>query len=576
MNTQTQPLTGDYKVFELVCSSENIPLLFDGKDSHTPAMKLAAQFVNRSQDRDLYKRLVRAALPEGYPFSSKNNTLEELDGFFDSGVENCIRDKGEKGKPDASEIIAPEMEDVEFFPDSEKTTYMTYPNKNGARITCLINSGAGKAQIRQKYYAATGKAIKGQALLELIGLYEARALHDDECKEVFLRTTEHNGKIYVDIGDEIGSVVCITTEGWDIIKDCPVKFLRPKGYKRLPLPDKDGAVTLLRDILGIDPDNWSLLLAFLISALHPTGPYFHLMVEGEHGSGKSLITYCIKSLLDPATAMKAILPKNERDLMVIANSNRLLSFDNLSQISGVMSDVFCNLATGGGMITRGLYTNAEPFIVNCTRPVIMNGITSMIHRPDLMDRTIPVLLSALPEGSRKPEAALLGAFYEAQPKILGGLYTIISTALRNRDTVDAPTNIRMADCAKWLVAAEPATGLPPGTFIRAIHTSQKEFVAEQMSTNPLALAFLRELQHRPYEGTVGKLHERLITDADYKTKEMIGHTSAHFSSKLKRLKSSLETVGIKFEFGSKKNKGKFFRAWLVKEDVETAAKPKKD
>jgi hypothetical protein len=323
----------------------------------------------------------------------------------------------------------------------------------------------------------------------------------------------------------------------------------------------------LKDILGIAPNNWVLLLGFLISALHPTGPYFHLMVEGEHGSGKSLITFCIKSLLDPGTAMKAILPRNERDLMVIAHANRLIAFDNLSQISGVMSDVFCNLATGGGMITRGLYTNAEPFIVNCTRPVIMNGITSMIHRPDLMDRTIPVLLSSLVEGSRKPEEELLRAFNEAQPKILGGLYTIISMALRNRGEVPAPTNIRMADCAKWLVAAEPATKLPDGIFVDAIHGSQKDFVAEQMSTNPLVLALVKVLQKGRYEGTLGDLHVRLIEGADHKTKDMIGHTSAHFSNKLKRLKSSLATVGIKFEFGEKKRKGKTISAWLEEEEA---------
>jgi hypothetical protein len=245
MNTQIQPLTGDYQVFELVCSSEHIPALFGGKDTHSPALHLAAQMVSRSQDCDLYKRIVTAALPAGYPTSPGQNTLEELDGFHKSALDKGFAEKKSAGdKLDASEIIAPEMEGVELFHDSEKAVYMTYANKNGARVTCLINSSAGRAQIRQKYYAVTGKAIKGQALLELIGLYEARGLYEGESKEVFLRTTEHDGKIYVDVGDEIGSVVCITNEGWEIVNDCPVKFLRPRGYKPLPLPERRGHTSL--------------------------------------------------------------------------------------------------------------------------------------------------------------------------------------------------------------------------------------------------------------------------------------------------------------------------------------------
>jgi hypothetical protein len=44
------------------------------------------------------------------------------------------------------------------------------------------------------------------------------------------------------------------------------------------------------------------------------------------------------------------------------------------------------------------------------------------------------------------------------------LFEIVSMALRRFDEVEPPSTFRMADAAQGLIAAEPATGLPSGTF----------------------------------------------------------------------------------------------------------------
>ncbi len=464
--------------------------------------------------------------------------------------------------------IAAILESAELFHDAGGTAFMTTKDANGVERTHIINSSGGKNQIRHAHYLKTGKSLPAQAVSDVAGLLEAKALFTGPCEEVFIRMGGHDGNIYIDLGDEAGSVVCITPDGWDVRQESPIKFLRPKGLTALPMPDKNGDVHLFREILGLPEEVWMGLLAFMVSCTHPKGPYFHLMIEGEQGSGKTFASSCVKRVIDPAIALRTIIPKNVRDMMVIADTNRLLSFDNMSQISGDMSDVLCTLATGGGLIGRKLFTDGDPFIMNCTRPVIMNGITSMIYRPDLLDRTLPVFFIARAEEGKIAEEELLAKFNKALPRILGGLYAILSAALRNKDKVQAPTNIRMADCALWLCAAEPATGLPEGAFVKAIVASQKTLVVEQMVTHPAVRKLFEILKNGAYEGTLGQLHDRVCSNLSPKDKEIVGQTASGFSNKLKRLKSSLKAVGIEFEFGGKTRTGKMVRFWLNENAIE--------
>ena len=46
------------------------------------------------------------------------------------------------------------------------------------------------------------------------------------------------------------------------------------------------------------------------------------------------------------------------------------------------------LATGGGFAVRQLYTNREEEIFQAQRPIILNGISQVATRGDLLDRAI--------------------------------------------------------------------------------------------------------------------------------------------------------------------------------------------
>ena len=56
--------------------------------------------------------------------------------------------------------------------------------------------------------------------------------------EVHIRIAEHNGAIYLDLGDDEWRAVKITEAGWEIVSDPPVKFRRPNGMLPLPEPQR--------------------------------------------------------------------------------------------------------------------------------------------------------------------------------------------------------------------------------------------------------------------------------------------------------------------------------------------------
>jgi hypothetical protein len=105
--------------------------------------------------------------------------------------------------------------------------------------------------------------------------------------------------------------------------------------------------------------DWILLLAWLVAALRPRGPYPILVLHGEQGSAKSTTCRVLRALLDPNTAPLRGEPRELRDVMIAASNGWVISLDNLSHLPIWLSDALCRLATGGGFSTRELYTDSE-------------------------------------------------------------------------------------------------------------------------------------------------------------------------------------------------------------------------
>jgi hypothetical protein len=252
------------------------------------------------------------------------------------------------------------------------------------------------------------------------------------------------------------------------------------------------------------------------------------------------------------------MPKDEHSLMIQASQNVLLVFDNVSGMKWDMSDALCALSTGSGFSTRRFYTDDDARIFQFCRPFVLNGIGGYANRPDLLERAINLKLQPIPQGQRRSEHDIWTEFRQNHGKWLGCLLDIIVVALRRYDEVKAPTTIRMADAARWLVAAEPATSFSEGTFIKVLKGSQDELVVDRILDLPLTQALLELVRHTPFEGTMGELHKKITRDHDFR--RPLPKTSAHLSTELKRVRPGLELIGLHVTIIKKKDrKGRMVR-----------------
>src|SRR5262252_4177690 len=344
---------------------------------------------------------------------------------------------------------------------------------DGHRETWPIRSKRFRGWLRRRYYQATGSAASAAEIRSALDLFEARAQFDGPERSVHVRTAEHAGHIYIDLADERWRAVEIGPDGWRVIGCPPVRFRRPAGILPLPAPQRGGSVEALNPFLNLSSRNdFVLIVAWLLAAIRPGGPYPVLAISGEQGSAKTVLSKLLKALIDPNVAPVRALSREERELMIAANNGYLLAFDNLSGLPIWLSDALCRLASGGSFAVRQLYTDDEEVLFEAARPILLNGIEDVISRPDLGDRAIFLTLAPIGEAQRRPENELWREFEIARPRILGSLLDAVVHGLRTMGRVHFDRLPRMADFALWASACETALW-PAGTFARAYAANRR-------------------------------------------------------------------------------------------------------
>ncbi|WP_029084474.1 bifunctional DNA primase/polymerase [Bradyrhizobium sp. th.b2] len=563
------PVLDDVKLnlLRLVIGSEHAPSILSGENTHEPGLRLTAQLVSAGCEHDIIEKIFEALLPISYD----GNSLVELSEWIRSAQSKNFgaTERGEKRPSIASRLFAyVEASGATLFHDEGMKGYMSVPSGGGIRHFGLRSSEAAM-WLTKLFYDAEKTAVGARALEEVVSLLTAKAQFEAPQYKTYLRVGGTRERISIDLGTDDGSAVILTAGRWVIAPDNETKLVRSAGFAKLPEPTKSGDLSDLRSLLSLDDDAWVLVLAFLLLCLRPSGGFMVLLVEGEQGSGKSFLCMVIKKIIDPNQVEKGRLPDSERDLMIHAKDYFLLSFDNVSGMKGDISDALCILATGGGFGTRKLYTDDEQFVFNFCRPVMINGIADFVNRPDLLERSIPLRLTAMSDHGRRTEEEMLDEIDRILPGILGGLYEIAARAIGARPDTSVRPTLRMADCERWLLACEPHTGLEKGSFIRAIRNAQDEISIERAQNDVVIAPLLALLKDGPFEGTVAELHQR-IASGDQRADRYFPPTPAHLSKHLTRLRPAMTKAGVLFAFGPRTHQGRKLRVWLVGQEGKAA------
>lgn len=441
--------------------------------------------------------------------------------------------------------------DAMLFHTENDEAYATFP-VGSHKETWPLRTGGFRRWLRKRFYESEEKAPGNQALQDAIGVLEAQAYFDGPELPVYTRLAEQDGKIYLDLCNEAWEVVEISPTGWKVLIDSPIKFRRAKGMLPLPHPEKDGSIEDLRPFVNVpDEQDWRLLVAWLVAAMRPSGPYPVLVLHGEQGSAKSTTARVLRSLVDPNVAPLRTAPQDERDLAITAINSWVLTYDNLSGVPLWLSDALCRVATGGGFATRTLYEDAEETIFDYMRPVAVNGIDEIVARHDLLDRSLIITLPKIPENERQEAMIFWERFEQVRPRILGALLDAVSVGLTHLPETRLSRLPRMADFAKWISAAEPALPWEKGGFMEAYDDSRADAVAQALQADCVAVAVMDFLDEKQsFEGTATELLDSLESYVSEKTQKTRSwpKTARTLSNRLRRAATFLRQTGIEVEF----------------------------
>ncbi|HOD29426.1 MAG TPA: DUF3854 domain-containing protein [Syntrophales bacterium] len=455
-------------------------------------------------------------------------------------------------------LIELTLSEAELFHGADSKPYATI-RKDGHPETYPLRSRGFRAWLSGRYWQEYRKGCKKQVIEDALATLEGHAIHEGLYRPVYVRVANCADRIYLDLGSNTFEVVEIAPEGWKITTcQDDVKFLRPNGMAALPHPKEGGGVEDLKKYVNLaNPEDFPLIVGYIIGCFHPAGPYPILAVTGEQGSAKSTLLRVIKNLSDPSTAPLRSVPKDLRDLAISASNMRVLSFDNLSEIPVWLSDGLCRLATGGGFATRTLYSDDEETIFDAKRPIMLNCIDNVIRRHDLADRAITINLAVIPEARRIPEQEFWDRFNEDTSAILGAILDAVSCALKNVDRIQLNSHPRMADFAKWVTAAEESLGWMPETFLNLYRQNIQDMMSLSLDADMVGTAVLLFMDGKTeWQGTATELLNQLEEVVDERTSKAKGWPrGAHIlSGRMKRAATALRAQGISVTFGKRSSR----------------------
>jgi hypothetical protein len=548
---------------------------------------MTTTFVGNILAESFRERLLEAArekFGDGYNPDALREGLGQIAAAFNRGTDaetgQAVREFLSVRGPSRSILLLRYAQDAEYFHDADEEAYATFPQELH-KETWPVKSRGFRRWLRYRFYieektrlggAHEPAPLKDSLISDVVKQLEAKAQFEGVSRPVYLRVAERGGKLYLDLCDKKWQVVEVSPEGWRVISagEAPVRFIRAKGMAELPLPDREVAsLEPLRGLLNLQgPEGeqaFTLILAWLMQALRGRGPYPILVLLGERGAAKSTAARILRALVDPSTVPLRTMPKTPHDLYIDAVSSWVITLDNISRLPVWLSDTLCMLSTGGGFSTRTLFTDRDQELFEAMRPVILNGISDVATRDDLVQRSIIVTLRKIEE--YKPERILYQELRKVRPAILAALLNAASAGLLELPLVEMEAPPRMADFARWAVATENALGLEEGAFMEAYGLSAEEGVQQALEASVLAdplRVIATEHGGAGWTGTATALLQEIKNNVDEDVQHLKEFPQAAnaLSRELKRIAPLFRDVGITIEELPREG-GSGAKRWIV-------------
>jgi hypothetical protein len=392
-----------------------------------------------------------------------------------------------------------------LFLDQYKDPWIAF-NGDGT-VVDKINSSACRRFITALSHTNFNHIPTNTTINQVIQALEAHATFGQLEHSLEVSIVRIGDTIWYDLGRK---AVRITNKKWSVVKKPPIIFRRPPHQQAQVTPKHGGDTKTLLKFVNVsnEPDQILYLCWLLSTYIIPNLPRPILILHGMQGAGKSFQMQNAKTLIDHSLLDMGISqPKNEEDFVLSACYNYLLFYDNVSAIPDWLSDLLCKAVTGGGFLTRKLYSNNEVFVYSFMRAIIINGINQVATRPDLLDRSIVMQLERISPDKRKEFGVIKAEFEKAKPQILGGIFDTVVQAMAIYPKIKDQEWSRMADFDHWGCAIAEALGYGQEKFMQARNGNIQLRNDYAIEANAVGLAVVEFMRDKPrWSGTASVLY----------------------------------------------------------------------
>lgn len=449
----------------------------------------------------------------------------------------------EESNARSDELVRMLQGSCELFHDDRDNSYAKFQQDDHLETWLLGSEGFAK-WASYRAFTELGFSPSPTVFSTAITTLKGIAIHEGEEHQVFLRCAPIDDGYLIDQTNDNWTAIKVTAAGWEVTSQPEKKFIRSNTATALPDP-VGGDFSLFWNHVNVPREYRTLVTTFMLESWRPKSPYAILELSGEQGSAKSTTHTRIRQLSDPNRVPLRVAPKDTQDIFVSAANNHQASFENMSNLSGKMQDALCTLSTGGGFSARKLYSDSDESVIEVKRPVIINGISPVATRPDLIDRVIHIDLPKIK--NRKTEDNLEQEFDKDLPYILGGLLTVFSNSLAVLPSISIEKLPRMADFALLGEAVHKALDIDQ-SFNEVLLENRTESLRRSLESSPVAMAIQELLSARgKFDGTIKQLKTTL--DEDFHQKgEGWPRSAKGLSEAMKRTAPALREIGIGIEF----------------------------
>jgi hypothetical protein len=343
------------------------------------------------------------------------------------------------------------------FSSQDGEPFASVPSGIDSRRVLPLRSAAFRDWLINNFYGEYNAAPAVGAFRAVLLALEARARHGESptqkvnCRLGFEGNAFLPSKIFLDLANDSGELVEITSKGWQTTDNLQHNFRQSSTTLFIPHPiAARQPLAAFARLFRLTGEIRTRAFSWLASSLRPAGPYPILVLTGSTGSGKSVLAHALRSLIDPSTVPVRPLPSRERDLFRLSHDNWVLVFDQVQRIRSRISEALC------------AHEIARPTILVAPGDEFQNTWTPARA---LANRTLTVDLPYIP--APRSESALWSEFEALRPGLTAALCDSVSMALRRTREIDVGHVARFPDCATWATAAAPALGLDPTAIAEA-------------------------------------------------------------------------------------------------------------